>query len=150
MIIRKSLPEDAEAISKLESEIFTDPWSKEDITSCILSSLSMCYTALCDENKIICYIVAKGIAPEAEIYRIATRPDMRGRGIAYRLLDFALKSERKNGIDSIFLEVRENNIPARKLYSSYGFKEIGTRKDYYKNPRDNAIIMLYSQRNENE
>ena len=45
-------------------------------------------------------------------------------------------------MERLFLEVRSRNIPARKLYTAYGFKEIGVRKNYYKNPQDDAIIML--------
>jgi ribosomal-protein-alanine N-acetyltransferase len=102
----------------------------------------MCYSALSD-GKVIAYIIGRQIAPEGEIYRIATIPSKRRRGIAYRLLDYAVKCERGRGLESLFLEVREKNIPARNLYKTYGFREIGMRKNYYKNPTDNAIIMLH-------
>ena len=142
MEIRRSVPADAKEIAIAEAEIFSDPWSERDITDAITQSGSMCYTALSD-GKVVAYIIARQISPEGEIYRIATLPDYRHRAIAYRLLDYAVKCERGKGLESLFLEVREKNIPARNLYKSYGFREIGMRKNYYKNPTDNAIVMLH-------
>lgn len=141
MEIRASLPADASEIALAEKEIFPDPWSERDIINTISTEGAMCYTAL-DGNKVIAYLIGRQIPPEGEIYRIATLPHKRGQGIAYRLLDYAVKCERGRGLESLFLEVRENNEPARRLYKSYGFKQIGVRKNYYTNPTDNAIVML--------
>ena len=144
MNIRKATPADGAAIARAEAEIFPDPWTERDIVDTISTDGSMCYVATDDENCLLAYIVARVIVPEGEIYRIATLPFARKRGIAYRLLDYAVKTERGKGLESLFLEVREKNTPARALYHAYGFKEIGRRKNYYKNPDDDAIIMLYS------
>lgn len=141
MEIRASLPADASEIALAEKEIFPDPWSERDIIDTISTEGAMCYTAL-DGDKVIAYLIGRQIPPEGEIYRIATLPHKRGRGVAYRLLDYAVKCERGRGLESLFLEVRENNEPARRLYKSYGFKQIGVRKNYYTNPTDNAIVML--------
>lgn len=141
MEIRRARPSDVGAITSLEKDIFTDPWSERDITSYITSDDGMCYTALAD-GEVVAYLVGRKIAPEGEIYRIAVREDKRERGIGYRLLSYALKTEMGAGVETFFLEVRSKNVAARKLYSSYGFVEIGTRKSYYKNPADDAVIML--------
>lgn len=143
MEIRRALPKDAGKIAEAERTVFTDPWSEADIISTVSTEGSMCYVAI-DGMKIAAYLIGRQIAPEGEIYRIATLPEYRRRGIAYRLLDYAVKCERGRGLENLFLEVRENNVAARGLYNSYGFKEIGTRKNYYKNPTDNATIMLLS------
>ena len=143
MEIRRALPKDAVEIAIAEAEIFSDPWQEKDVTSTISTEGALCYTALSD-GKVIAYILGILIAPEGEIYRIATLPQYRRRGIAYRLLDYAVKTERGKGLENLFLEVREKNLPARKLYSAYGFREIGIRKNYYKNPSDNACVMLLS------
>ncbi len=142
MEIRRSVPADAKEIAAAEIAVFQDPWCERDITDAISQSGSMCYTATSD-GKVVAYIIGRQISPEGEIYRIATLPSHRRRGIAYRLLDYAVKCERGKGLESLFLEVREKNIPARNLYKSYGFREIGVRKNYYKNPPDNAIVMLH-------
>ncbi len=141
MEIRRSRPDDATVIAELEELCFSDPWSKKDIFSYICSSDGMCFTAL-DGDRPIAYVIGRLIAPEGEIYRIATSPDRRGRGVAYRLLSYALKTERGRGLENTFLEVRSRNVPAIALYTSYGFREIGRRKNYYKNPDDDAILMM--------
>ena len=141
MEIRRSIPADAKEIAAAEISVFPDPWSERDITDAISAVGSMCYTALSD-GKVVAYLIGRQIAPEGEVYRIATLPSHRRRGIAYRLIDYALKCERGRGLESVFLEVREKNVPARNLYKSYGFMEIGVRKNYYKDPLDNAIIMM--------
>ena len=143
MEFRRSTPADAKGIARIEESVFSDPWTEDDIISTISTEGAMCYTALSD-GEVIAYIIGRQIPPEGEIYRIATIPEKRRRGIAYRLLDYAVKCERGRGLESLFLEVREQNIPAKNLYKSYGFREVGIRKNYYKNPTDNAVIMLHS------
>jgi ribosomal-protein-alanine N-acetyltransferase len=144
MEIRRARPDDSTGIAELEEICFPDPWSKKDVLSYICSEDGMCFVAL-DDGVPIAYVIGRIIAPEGEIYRIAVKEDRRGRGIGYRLLSFSLKTERGRGLESVFLEVRKSNIPARKLYRSYGFREIGERKNYYKDPTEDAIIMLLGQ-----
>lgn len=141
MEIRRSVPADAPAIAAAEELIFSDPWSERAITDLISTEGAMCYTAK-DGDKVIAYVLGRVIAPEGEIYRIATLPAYRKRGIAYRLLDYAYKTEKGHGLEVLFLEVRTQNIAARALYRAYGFEEVGVRKNYYKDPSDDAIIML--------
>ncbi len=141
MDIRRAMPDDATAIAEMEAEIFSDPWSKKDIFSYICSENGMCFTAL-DGGEPIAYILGTKIIPEGEIYRIAVRPDKRQRGVGFRLLSFALKTEGGAGVETVFLEVRESNIPARALYRAYGFREMGIRKNYYQNPTENAVLMI--------
>ncbi len=141
MEIRRSRPDDATAIAEMELSIFPDPWGKKEIFSYICSDRGMCFTAL-EGDEPIAYIIGTKIPPEGEIYRIAVREDKRQRGIGYRLLSFALKSERGAGVETVFLEVRESNAPARALYRAYGFAEVSVRKNYYKNPAEDAVIMI--------
>ena len=141
MEIRRSIPADAPEIAAAEEDIFSDAWSERSITDLISTEGAMCYTAR-DGDKVIAYILGRVIAPEGEIYRIATLPAYRKRGIAYRLLDYAYKTEKGHGLEVLFLEVRTQNTAARALYRAYGFEEVGVRKNYYKDPVDDAIIML--------
>ena len=141
MEIRRAHPDDATAIAEMELNIFGDPWSKKDIFSYICLDTGMCFSAL-DGGEVIAYIIGRKIPPEGEIYRIAVREDKRQRGIGYRLLSYALKTELGSGVETVFLEVRSKNAAARALYTAYGFKEIGIRKNYYQNPPDDAIIMV--------
>ena len=142
MEFRRSRPEDAIGISALDLECFSDPWSERDICSVISTEGGMCFSAIDEDGSIVAYVIARLIAPEAEIYRVAVRGDKRRRGIGYRLLDYAIKTKRGHGLETVFLEVRESNVPARNLYKAHGFKEIGERKNYYHNPTENAVIMF--------
>ena len=141
MEIRRARPDDATEIAEMEKSTFGDPFGQKDIFSYICSENGMCFTAT-DDSGVVGYILGTKIPPEGEIYRIAVREDKRQRGIGYRLLSYALKTERGQGVETVFLEVRSKNVPARALYKSYGFKEIGIRKNYYQNPSDDAVIMV--------
>lgn len=141
MEIRRSTPNDATAISDIEDISFPDGWDRKDVLSYITSDTGMCFTAL-DNGRPIAYLLGRLIAPEGEIYRIAVLPEHRRRGVAYRLLSYALKTERGRGLECVFLEVREGNLAARGLYRSYGFSEYGKRKNYYKNPTEDAVVMV--------
>ena len=147
MDIRKALPHDAADIAAAEALIFNDPWDERPVTDLISTEGGMCYVAVKD-GRVIAYLVGRVIPPEGEIYRIATLPEHRGRGVAYRLLDYACKCERGRGLEVLFLEVRTQNAPARALYRAYGFKEVGVRKNYYKDPPDDAVIMLKAHRDD--
>lgn len=141
MDFRRSTPHDADGIARLEEEIFPDPWSWRSVSDLITTEGAMCFTAL-DNGRVVAYVIGRIIPPEGEIYRVAVAPEYRRRGIAYRLLDYAMKTSRGDGLEVAFLEVRSMNTAAISLYSAYGFKEIGRRKGYYHNPSDDAIIML--------
>ncbi len=145
MDFSRSTPKDISGIFALENEIFSDPWSERSISDTITQTGSMCFTAT-EGGRVIAYILARVIAPEGELYRIAVAPDKRRRGIAYRLLDYAVKTERGRGLECLFLEVRKSNTPARSLYRAYGFTDVGMRKGYYKDPPDDAVIMLYANK----
>ena len=142
MIIRRAIADDVPKIAALEAESFTDPWSEKDIFSIVCSEGGICFTALEDDGVLVAYVFGRLIAPEGEIYRIAVRADRRQRGVGYRLLSYALKTERGRGLETTFLEVRSRNTAAISLYRAHGCEEVGRRTGYYQNPADDAIIML--------
>ena len=146
MEIKRASVADSAEIAAMELACFADAWSESDVRACICSELSMCYAAIRD-GELVGYLLGKRIVPEGEIYRIAVKAEKRQMGIGSRLLMYALRQEIEMGVESIFLEVREQNAAARGLYLSAGFVEIGIRKNYYQNPTDNAIII---HRNNND
>lgn len=146
MDFRRSTPHDAEGIAELERRIFPDPWDWRSVSDLITTEGAMCFTAADDGGRVVAYVIGRLIPPEGEIYRVAVAPEHRRRGIAYRLLDYAVKTSRGDGLENIFLEVRSMNTAAIKLYSAYGFAEVGRRRGYYRNPTDDAIIMLKASR----
>lgn len=141
MDFRRAIPADATGIAALEEKIFSDAWSYRDVQDLICTEGGMCFSAV-ENGEVIAYVIGRLIAPEGEIYRVAVAPHKRQRGIGYRLLDYAVKTSKGQGLERLFLEVRSRNIPAIRLYTAYGFKEIGVRKRYYKDPEDDAIVML--------
>ena len=145
MDFRRSVPDDASGIADIEAATFPDPWDFRSVTDLITTEGAMCFTAR-DGDRVVAYVIGRLIAPEGEIYRVAVDPDYRRRGIAYRLLDYAVKTSRGKGLESLFLEVRSMNHPAISLYRAYGFVEVGRRKGYYRDPTDDAIIMLKASR----
>ena len=141
MDFRRAIPDDAPGIAALEEAIFPDAWDYRSVMDLITTEGAMCFTAS-EGGRVIAYVIGRLIAPEGEIYRVAVDEAYRKRGIAYRLLDYAVKTSRGKGLESIFLEVRSMNTPAINLYRVYGFSEGGRRKGYYRNPTDDAIVML--------
>ncbi len=145
MDLRRAVPDDVPKIASLESAAFSDPWSERDIFKTVCSEGGICFVAVEGED-VIGYVFGRLIAPEGEIYRIAVREDKRRRGVGYRLLSYMMKTERGHGLETAFLEARESNRAARNLYSAFGFQEIAVRKNYYQNPSDNAVVMLYGEK----
>ena len=145
MDFRRASAKDAPGIASAEELIFPDPWSERAVTDLITTEGAMCFVAT-DEDKVCGYVIGRLIAPEGEIYRVAVLPEYRRRGLAYRLLDYSVKSSLGKGLESLFLEVRSQNTAAISLYTAYGFTKIGTRKNYYKDPTDDAIVMLRASR----
>lgn len=93
------------------------------------------------------FLLGRVVADEAELLTIAVPPDQRGRGAARRLVAVFIDQSRQRGAASAFLEVAEDNAPARHVYTSAGFVESGGRRGYYRSPEGryiDAIVMTRS------
>ena len=127
-------------ISELEKLCFGEPWSEKTLTHFYENEA---YIAICSyENAVFGYAIldlaAQGFA---EIMRIATLPEHRGKGYASALMNSLVSKARECKKDKILLEVRESNKNAIALYEKFGFKTDGVRKNYYRNPTENGILM---------
>lgn len=100
------------------------PWSAEDFAELKKSGCEI----IASQNG---FIVYRTVLDEAEIITIGVHPDARKAGIASAMLGIMENELKKSGVKSIFLEVAENNTPARELYKSNGYSEIGVRAGYY-------------------
>lgn len=89
---------------------------------------------------IVGFLVARQMAPEWEIENIVVAPKVRRKGIGRQLVDALLAAAGETNSESVFLEVRESNAAARKLYESAGFQQNGRRKSYYSDPPEDAIL----------
>ncbi|MFA5839501.1 MAG: ribosomal protein S18-alanine N-acetyltransferase [Candidatus Margulisiibacteriota bacterium] len=94
------------------------------------------YLVAKEGDQIIGYIGTEKILDEIHVINMAVHPDFRRKGIGNMLLEKVLKKP-----DTVYLEVRETNIAAQKLYEKYGFKVVGSRKKYYQDNDENAYTM---------
>jgi len=91
-----------------------------------------------------CGFLAAQVSPEWELENIAVLPEFRRRGLARELLSVLLTHARQQGAERILLEVRQSNAPAIQLYEEAGFQQLGKRPDYYRNPSEDALILVHT------
>lgn len=130
------------ALSDIEKECFSIPWSEEALKVELDNKFARFFVAECD-GAISGYIGAHNILGEVYIDNIAVAKTFRRNGVAEKLLRYLIDFCEKEGMEFVTLEVRRSNEPAKKLYSKMGFKEVGERKGFYENPREDAILMTY-------
>lgn len=123
---------DAALLAELEKAAFEHPWSHPDLAAELAKPGTLCL-ALRDGPRLAAAALFSTVLDEAELLRIATRPEARRRGHGRTLLAAALERVGEAGIRSVFLEVEENNLPARALYRQLGFERTGRRPAYYRN-----------------
>ncbi|HYX81152.1 MAG TPA: ribosomal protein S18-alanine N-acetyltransferase [Gemmatimonadales bacterium] len=123
----------------IEQDVFSDPWSTQDFRDCVNYALFL--VADGDDAKIAGYIVALEAADSGEILNLAVAPGGRRHGLGRALVKQVVETLRGRGVQEIYLEVRESNAPARALYAGHGFKEVGRRKQYYRRPLEDAIVL---------
>ena len=131
---------DIEQAAKIEREIFSMPWSEKDFKDAIENKNNL-YVVAYRENEVLAYCGIWGVSPEGQICNVAVKSECRREGIAFSMLECAMKEAQLMGIKEFTLEVREKNQPAISLYEKLGFKKEGLRKDFYEKPQDNAVIM---------
>lgn len=138
--IREMSLKDIEQVSCIEESIFSIPWSKTSFEDSMNSKNTLFLIAE-KENEIAGYLGMYLFGEEADISNVAVSKTHRRQRIARMLLEKGLIQMKERGVKNVTLEVRETNIPAIRLYESMGFQEVGIRKDYYKEPVENALIM---------
>jgi ribosomal-protein-alanine N-acetyltransferase len=133
---------DVPGITGIEVDAFSDPWSEQSFREALRHGhIYFACAKRSDAPAVLGYVVAWFVADQGEIANLAVSAADRGRGIGKALLDAALAEARARGADEIFLEVRNSNAPARALYGSRGFKEVGRRPNYYRRPVEDAIVL---------
>ena len=124
-------------VSKLSLK---ESWNKDSIEKELSNKLAKYLVAL-DGNKVVGFVGMWIVFDEGDITNIAVHPDYRKQGIGDLLMNNLISLCKENNINSLTLEVRESNIKAQNLYKKHEFKEEGLRKNFYDNPKENAIIM---------
>lgn len=139
--VRELTPEMLGEAAEIERLCFSEPWSPEALLY-MCKSPSTHAVAVMIDGRLAAYGGCEFVPPEANIVNIATHPDFRRRGCASAVIDALEEFLASNGVDSIFLEVRVSNAPARALYEGKGFSVVGVRKNYYRFPTEDAAVML--------
>ena len=127
-------------VAALEKLCFADPWSETSVASELDNPLSLWLIAE-EEGTVLGYVGSQTVLDETDMMNIAVRPECRRRGIAAALIGELVNQLREHGSHVLRLEVRESNVPAIALYESMGFTQLGLRKNYYRNPKENALIL---------
>ena len=131
-------PDDIGEVKRLLDICFGESaWSEASVRSQLEKSDSLCTVAVGDDC-IVGYLAFEVIADEGSVVELAVHPYHRRQGIARELIQGAL--DNCPGMSAVYLEVRQSNITAISLYRSLGFEEIGTRRDYYDDPKEDAVI----------
>lgn len=127
-------------IAELEKLCFHDPWSENSIASELGNRLSLWLVAV-EEDTVVGYVGSQTVLGETDMMNIAVHPDYRKQGIATDLISALIDALEKRGSHSLMLEVRASNEPAISVYRNLGFFEVGRRKNYYRNPKEDALIL---------
>ena len=136
-------PEHIDQLVAMEKRCFTDPWTRGMFRSELeVAGGTYARGALAPDDKLVAYSFAIIVLEEAHLGNLAVDPAYRRKGIAQALLMDLLNMARKNGVRRVTLEVRESNEIARNFYARNGFVDIAMRKDYYRNPVEDAIVMM--------
>ena len=138
--IRPASPADAPTLAALEVRCFGDPWSEAAFRELFAQPLAV--VRVCQRRgQTIGYAVASVVAGTSEILNLAVAPEWRRHGVGRALLEDLLRQIASRDGREAFLEVRESNQDAQALYARHGFRVVGQRRDYYRNPRETALVL---------
>lgn len=139
-IIRQMEKKDIEQVERIEKEIFSIPWSAHSFEDAAMTKENI--YLVCECNGVIAgYCGLWTVLGEGNITNMAVDKEYRKMGIGEALMKEMEKRGRQKDVDIFFLEVRQSNAAARRLYDKMGYKEIGTRKRFYERPVEDAIVM---------
>src|SRR5690348_3641060 len=142
--LRLATPADAAAIVAIENEAASAAhWSPAQYAGILAHDSQRVCLVLEDESRVLGFVVARLVEKECELENIAVAAPAQRRGLGSALITGLVKEARSRKAEAIFLEVRESNTAALRLYGKCGFIETGRRKSYYSDPREDAI--LYTQ-----
>lgn len=140
MKIEKMTVSHLEQVAELEKKCFVHPWSINSLKTELENDNSIFLVYLCNEN-VVGYIGMNYVLDEGYIYNVAVHENYRKKGIGSALIGELITFGKKNNFSFLTLEVRSSNEKAISLYSKFGFIKVGERKNYYKEPTENALLM---------
>lgn len=141
--IRRMQEGDLAAVLAIEAMSFSNPWSDNTFRGEIQNtSISFPFVVVRRPGEeLVAYIVFWQVRDDVQVNNIAVHPDCRGLGIGEALMQFAVAKVRGAGAAFMTLEVRQSNTAALALYKKFGFEVLGTRKNYYTKPDEDAFVL---------
>ncbi len=121
---------DADRLAALHAVAFRRGWSAEEFERLLIERNVVADRAMAGKC-LAGFVISRLAADQAEILSVAVAGRHRGRGLARKLLDVHLGRLAGYGVSSVFLEVDEGNVPARRLYAGLRFTQVGRRESYY-------------------
>ena len=128
------------AVARLEKLCFSDPWSENSIAYELTNPLSLWLVAV-QNGSVLGYAGSQTVMGESDMMNLAVDPEQRRMGIGASLVNALVAALHKQGSTCLTLEVRASNAQAISLYRSLGFVQVGKRPNYYRNPREDALIL---------
>ncbi len=138
--IAEMMPVHVAPIAELEKLCFSDPWPAAAIESELTNPLSYWLVAM-DGERLAAYIGSQSVCGEADMMNVAVSPDYRRQGVAQGLIEALVAALKERQVTCLSLEVRASNAPAIALYDKLGFCQVGRRPNYYRNPKEDALIL---------
>ena len=127
--------------AEIERLCFSDPWSEKMLAEHLANPCSLTLAAVGDTGRLLGYVGLLAVVDEGYITNVAVRPDCSRPGVAAGLLGALGAQGKEGGGGFLPPEVRQSNAPARALYEKLGYLQAGLRRNYYENPREDAVIM---------
>lgn len=138
--IRPMAAADLPAVMTIERAAFSSPWTPATFSGLLDRDSTRLWVAEVDDA-VVAYAVVWIVADQAELGDLAVAEEWRGRGIGTRLLEAAVDAVRDAGVRELFLEVRLSNLGAQRLYARHRFEQVGRRRDYYTDPKEDALVL---------
>lgn len=127
-------------VAALEKICFSDPWSENSVAGELSNPLS-CWLVCVENDTVLGYVGAQTVLGETDMMNLAVIPQARRQGIAESLILNLVAELKRQESHCLSLEVRASNAPARALYEKLGFAQVGRRPNYYRNPKEDALIL---------
>ena len=141
LTIRPMEAKDLKQVTAIERETFSVPWSEKAFADSMDLHYTLYLVEETPEGRIAGYCGLYQVFSEGEITNVAVAFAQRRQGVDGTMLTRLLEQGKQMGIESFFLEVRQSNLAARRLYEKLGFSGNGTRKNFYEKTREDAVIM---------
>lgn len=148
LTLEAAVPEDLAALLAIERASYSHPWSEASLRQAVTQARRFGVLVLRapgaeaePDRGVRGYCIFQLVADELHVHNVAVAAPWRGGGLARRLLERAFEVGRSGGARRAFLEVRESNAAARALYSALGFEAVGHRRDYYRDPGEDALVL---------